>query len=59
MLALETSVMAIAVSRQVVSVLSCNTISGRFVSTVQPVITGMSYITGLLLTFVTLSGLCS
>jgi hypothetical protein len=58
-LTFESSVMAILNSRKVFSFLSCRTISGQFAGIVWSVITGMSHIMVVPLTFMTLTGICS
>jgi hypothetical protein len=55
----ESSGMATSISRQVFSVLSCSTTSGRFASTVRSVITDTSHVTVVPLTVMTLSSICS
>jgi len=55
----ELSGMAILISRQVFSFLSCSTISGQFPSIVRSVITGTFSIVVVPLTFMILSGICS
>ena len=45
-LTFELSGMALSISGQVFSLLSCSTVSGRFASIVQPVMTGRSHISG-------------
>ena len=51
----KSSGMAISISRQVFSFLSCSTVSGQFASIVWSVITGMPNIIAILLTFITLA----
>ena len=55
LLTFESSGMAISISKQIFSFLSCRTVSGRLTNIVQFVITGTSHIMVVLLTFMTLS----
>jgi hypothetical protein len=57
MLTFESFVMAISISRQVFSFLSSSNISGWFATLVRYVITGLSHVTVVPLSFMTLSGI--